>query len=177
MREKVRIFVEKCRDTAILPKYAHDDDAGTDIYAAETVTIEPGKTALIPTGLKMAVPDGFELQVRPRSGLSLKTPLRIPNSPGTIDSGFRNEICVIVWNSSETESVTVARGDRIAQFVLARVPMAIFELTGDVSGIGNDRGGGFGSSGGSDALTGRTFANVPDAAAKNGAKGIKEETK
>ena len=129
MREKVKIFIEKCRDTAVIPRYVHEDDAGMDIYAAEPVTVEPGRTALVPTGLKMAIPDGFELQVRPRSGLSLKTPLRVPNSPGTIDSGFRNEICVIVWNSSPDEAVTVNRGDRIAQFVLARVPMAEFVLT------------------------------------------------
>lgn len=147
MREKVRIYVEKCRDNAVLPKYAHEDDAGMDIYSAETVEIAPGKTALVPTGLKMAIPDGFELQVRPRSGLSLKTPLRVPNSPGTVDAGFRDEICVIVWNSSDSQTVTVNEGDRIAQFVLARVPMAEFELTEDVSSIGCDRGGGFGSSG------------------------------
>ena len=151
MREKVRIFIEKCRDTAVIPRYVHEDDAGMDIYAAEPVTVEPGQTALVPTGLKMAIPDGFELQVRPRSGLSLKTPLRVPNSPGTIDSGYRNEICVIVWNSSPDEAVTVNRGDRIAQFVLARVPMAEFVLTDNVAELGVDRGGGFGSSGVSDA--------------------------
>ncbi|MBO4326570.1 MAG: dUTP diphosphatase [Clostridia bacterium] len=147
MREKVRIFVEMCRESAVLPKYAHKDDAGMDIYAAETVVIAPEKTALVPTGLKMAVPDGFELQVRPRSGLSLKTSLRIPNSPGTIDAGFRDEICVIVWNSSPDQEITVNKGDRIAQFVLARVPMASFTQVDSIAGIGTDRGGGFGSSG------------------------------
>jgi dUTP pyrophosphatase len=147
MREKVEIFVEKCRETAILPRYAHEDDAGMDIYAAQTVFIEAGRTALVPTGLKMAIPDGFELQVRPRSGLSLKTPLRVPNSPGTIDSGYRDEICVIVWNSSDSEAFTVNQGDRIAQFVLARVPMAVFTEVESASAIGTDRGGGFGSSG------------------------------
>ncbi len=147
MRESVRLYVEKCRESAVLPRYAHPDDAGMDIYAAENVEIKPGRTGLVPTGLKIAVPDGFELQIRPRSGLSLKTPLRVPNSPGTVDAGFRDEICVIVWNSSPDESITVNAGDRIAQFVLARVPMAELVLTDDVSSIGNDRGGGFGSSG------------------------------
>lgn len=147
MREKVEVFVEKCRNTAILPRYAHEDDAGMDIYAAEKVTIAPGKTALVPTGLKMAIPDGFELQVRPRSGLSLKTPLRVPNSPGTIDSGYRDEICVIVWNSSDSEEIVVNQGDRIAQFVLSRVPMAVFTEVKSAAEIGIDRGGGFGSSG------------------------------
>lgn len=147
MREKIEVFVEKCRDTAVLPRYAHEDDAGMDIYAAEKVTIGPGKTALVPTGLKMAIPDGFELQVRPRSGLSLKTPLRVPNSPGTIDSGYRDEICVIVWNSSGSEEIVVNPGDRIAQFVLSRVPMAVFTEVKSAAEIGKDRGGGFGSSG------------------------------
>ena len=95
----------------------------------------------------MAIPDGFELQVRPRSGLSLKTPLRVPNSPGTIDSGYRDEICVIVWNSSDSEELVVNQGDRIAQFVLSRVPMAVFTEVKSAAEIGIDRGGGFGSSG------------------------------
>ena len=146
-REKVKISVELCREGARLPEYSHPDDAGMDIYAAETVVIPAGATALVPTGLKMAIPDGYELQVRPRSGLSLKTPLRVPNSPGTVDAGFRNEICVIVWNSSDKEDLTVNAGDRIAQFVLARVPMAVFNVVNDVSAIGTDRGGGFGSTG------------------------------
>ena len=153
-REKIEIFVEKCRESAVLPCYAHPDDAGMDIYAAETVEIAPGATALVPTGLKMAIPDGFELQVRPRSGLSLKTALRVPNAPGTVDAGYRNEISVIVWNSSPTEPITVNRGDRIAQFILARVPMAAFTEVDNVASIGVDRGGGFGSSGVSGALPG-----------------------
>ena len=152
-REKIEIFVEKCRESAVLPCYAHPDDAGMDIYAAETVVIAPGTTALVPTGLKMAIPDGFELQVRPRSGLSLKTALRVPNAPGTVDAGYRNEISVIVWNSSPTEPITVNRGDRIAQFILARVPMAAFTEVDNVASIGVDRGGGFGSSGVSGALS------------------------
>ena len=146
-REKIELFVEKCRDSAVLPQYAHPDDAGMDIYAAETVEIAPGATALVPTGLK----------VRPRSGLSLKTPLRVPNAPGTVDAGYRNEISVIVWNSSNTEPITVNRGDRIAQFVLARVPMAAFTETDNVASIGVDRGGGFGSSGMSGVLSGGRF--------------------
>ena len=174
MREIIEIFVEKCRETAILPKYAHEDDAGMDIYSAETVVIAPGKTALVPTGLKMAIPDGFELQVRPRSGLSLKTPLRVPNSPGTIDAGFRDEICVIVWNSSSSEEFTVNAGDRIAQFVLARVPMATFTLVDNAGAIGTDRGGGFGSSGVNDSPE---KAAVADRAACSGSKPRKKSKK
>ena len=147
MREQINIPAELCRPDARLPVYAHPDDAGMDIYAAEDTVIAPLATGLVPTGLKVAIPDGFELQIRPRSGLSLKTPLRVPNSPGTIDAGFRDEVKVIVWNASPTETVTVKKGDRIAQFVLARVPMACFTLSASVAGIGTNRGGGFGSSG------------------------------
>jgi len=171
MREQINIPVELCRPDARLPMYAHPDDAGMDIYAAEDTVLAPLTTGLVPTGLKVAIPDGFELQVRPRSGLSLKTPLRVPNSPGTIDAGFRDEVKVIVWNSSPTETVTVKKGDRIAQFVLSRVPMACFTLTDNVASFGTDRGGGFGSSGVSDALSGANTAPaapascpVPDAA-------------
>ena len=76
------IYIEKCRDTAVIPAYAHPGDAGMDIYAAADVTVEPGRSVLVPTGLKMAIPVGYEVQIRPRSGISLKTPLRVPNAPG-----------------------------------------------------------------------------------------------
>lgn len=163
MREKINIHIEKCRDTAIIPSYANPDDAGMDIFAAEDVSIEPGSTKLVPTGLKVAIPEGFELQVRPRSGISLRTRLRLSNSPGTIDSGYRDEVRIIVSNLSDPKTAEISRtldksnggdgtyyiktGDRIAQFVLARVPMIVFEETDDVSVIGKNRGGGFGSTG------------------------------
>lgn len=146
MREKIEIKLEVVSDNAHIPTYAHPDDAGMDIYASETVIIPGGKTVLVPTGIKVAIPDGFELQVRPRSGLSLKTPLRVPNAPGTIDAGFRDEVKVLVWNSSDSD-FTVNAGDRIAQFVLARVPMAVFTKVDSVANEGTDRGGGFGSTG------------------------------
>lgn len=145
--EKITIPVEICHEKAVLPKYAHKGDAGMDIYACEDTDVPPLKTVLVRTGLKFAIPEGFEIQVRPRSGLSLKTPLRIPNAPGTIDAGFRDEAKVIVWNSSQDETIHINAGDRIAQFVLARVPKACFQVVPDVSAIGENRGGGFGSSG------------------------------
>lgn len=147
MREQIQVAIELCRPEARLPQYAHEDDAGTDIYAAETVTIAPGQTVLVATGLKVAIPDGFELQIRPRSGLSFKTPLRVPNTPGTIDAGYRDEVRVIMQNTSPDTPYTVEVGDRIAQFVLQRVPMALFRVVDSVAEIGADRGGGFGSSG------------------------------
>ncbi len=103
MREKVKIYIEKCRETAIIPEYANVDDAGMDICAAEDLVINPGETAIVPTGLKVAIPEGFELQVRPRSGISLRTKLRLSNSPGTIDSGYRNEVGIILSNISNPE--------------------------------------------------------------------------
>jgi len=164
----VEVCVSKCRTTACLPRYAKPGDAGMDIVAAVDVHLAPGETKLIPTGLKFAIPEGYEIQVRPRSGLSLNTPLRIPNAPGTIDSGFRDEICVIMSNSScisdnlgsnviptyfvstkgnERGNYQISAGDRIAQIVIQKVPQIKWKGVDDVAEIGFDRGGGFGSTG------------------------------
>ncbi|MBR2724705.1 MAG: dUTP diphosphatase [Ruminococcus sp.] len=147
MRENVEVFVELCREDVQIPQYAREGDAGMDIRAAETVVIAPKKTVLIPTGLKVATPDGYEIQVRPRSGLSLKTPLRVANSPGTIDAGYRDEVCIIMQNTSDDSEFTIEKGDRVAQFVLQRVPRICFTPVESVKDIGENRGGGFGSTG------------------------------
>ncbi|HHV28387.1 dUTP diphosphatase [Acetivibrio mesophilus] len=169
MSNNVEVFLEICREGAVIPKYAKQWDAGMDICAAEDVIISPGETVIIPTGLKVAIPEGYEIQVRPRSGISLKTPLRISNSPGTIDSGYRDEIGIIVTNtsavscnedtSSDLEELTIdskgnkqgvyriCKGDRIAQIVLQYVPRIQFKVVDSVKEIGSDRGGGFGSTG------------------------------
>lgn len=159
------IYIERCRDTAVIPAYAHPGDAGMDIYAAADVIVEPGKSVLVPTGLKMAIPVGYEVQIRPRSGISLKTPLRVPNAPGTIDSGYRDEVNVIIYNASQRDdsangepyslntkgcmhgTYKICCGDRIAQMVIAKVEECTFNECADVSAIGENRGGGFGSSG------------------------------
>ena len=143
----IDVHVEICREGVQLPAYAREGDAGMDVRAAIDMTVAPGATAVVPTGLKVAIPTGYEIQVRPRSGLSLKTPLRIPNAPGTIDSGYRDEIGIIVWNSSPDTPFTVKAGDRIAQFVLQAVPTIRFVPVEDVSVLGQNRGGGFGSTG------------------------------
>ena len=161
----IDIHIEKCREDAKLPSYAHDGDAGMDLYAAEDVIIEPGRTALVPVGIKLAIPYGYEVQIRPRSGVSLKTPLRIPNAPGTIDCGYRDEVNVIVYNDSfmveeeVSEPLTldskgcihgtykIRKGDRIAQMVVAKVEYASLDVVDSVADIGTNRGGGFGSSG------------------------------
>ena len=142
-REKVGVKIEKINPNATIPTYAHPTDAGADVTAAEAETIAPGETKLVHTGLKMAIPAGYEVQVRPRSGLSLKTGLRVANAPGTVDSAYRGELCVIMTNiGSETENINA--GDKIAQLLIAPTPMMVFtETTVDNN---TDRGtGGFGS--------------------------------
>ena len=165
-KRKILIPFEICRDGAKMPIYANPDDAGMDIYLTEDVIIHPGETVLIPTGIKCAVPKGYELQVRPKSGRSLKSKLRISNTPGTIDSGYRDEIGVIVDNidpvirSAEMDSdgrltnivwgqdIMLSKGEKIAQLVLNEVPKAILYEVESVANIANDgRSGGFGSTG------------------------------
>ena len=157
----VDIYVEVCREGVELPEYAHVGDACMDVRAAIDVIIHPQETKVIPTGLKMVIPEGYEIQVRPRSGISLKTPLRLSNSPGTIDSGYKDEIGVIVTNTSiedndlydltckanEKGTYMIKKGERIAQIMLNKVPTINFIEVDDVSSIGYNRNGGFGSSG------------------------------
>jgi dUTP pyrophosphatase len=130
-----------------LPAYATAGSAGLDLQAAVAapLTIAPGARALVPTGLTIAVPAGFEAQVRPRSGLALKQGLTVPNSPGTIDSDYRGEVQIILLNAG-TEPVVIERGMRIAQLVLARVEQLAWQPVTSLSGTGRGTGG-FGSTG------------------------------
>ena len=164
-KRAIFIPIEFCNTDAKMPTYAHLSDAGMDIYALEDITIAPGETKLIPTGIKVALPMGYELQVRPKSGRCLKTKLRVANTPGTIDAGYRDEIGVIIDNiepfikSAEMDetgrlynvefgsSYTIGKGEKFAQLVLSEVPKAIFYEVESVAGIGEDRQGGFGSTG------------------------------
>ena len=152
-----------------MPAYAHKTDAGLDIYAKEEITINPGETKIIGTGIKMAIPEGYAILIQPRSGQSVKTKLRIANTPGLIDSGYRDEIGVIIENIESPfkdieydfddngeihiksilhgQSYTIAEGQRFAQMRLVQVPKAEFIKVESVGEIGEDRGGGFGSTG------------------------------
>lgn len=121
-REQVEVKIQKIHENAIIPTYAHSTDAGADIYAIEDITLKPHETVIVPTGLKVAIPSGYEIQIRPRSGLSLKTNLRIANAPGTIDAEYRGEVGVIVSNIGNL-SYTIKQGDKIAQMVIMPVPM------------------------------------------------------
>jgi dUTP pyrophosphatase len=142
----MKVYFTKLNKDAVIPTYAHPGDAGMDIRTIEDVELNPHETKIIHTGIAVALPVGYELQVRPRSGLSLKTPLRIPNAPGTIDSGYRDEIGVIMENISN-EAFKISKGDRIAQLVLAKYAVIDFIETNDVKTIGDNRGGGFGHTG------------------------------
>jgi len=131
-----------------LPCYATAGAAGTDMQAAvkDAVTLAPGERALIPTGLAMAIPTGWEAQVRPRSGLALKHGVTVLNSPGTIDSDYRGEVGVILINHGDAP-FTVARGDRIAQIVFAPVAQPALREVEDLPDTARGDGG-FGSTGG-----------------------------
>ena len=130
---------------AVLPAYAHPSDAGMDVRSVEDLTIPAGRHALVRTGLVALLPIGYEIQVRPRSGLALKSGVTVLNSPGTIDAGYRGEIGVILINFG-TADFAIAKGDRIAQFVVAPVTQpAIVEA--DVVDETARGVGGFGSTG------------------------------
>jgi len=165
-KRMISVPIQLIHEDAKIPQYARAGDAGMDVYAIEDITIRPGETKIVPTGLKCAVPLGYELQVRPRSGLSVKTPLRVANAPGTIDSGYRGEIGVIITNTNpvvkeikfdpETgkvndfiygEDYTITKGMRFAQLVLSEVPTCVFYEVDNVDEIGEDRKSGFGETG------------------------------
>ncbi len=142
----MKIRIRRLRDDAALPAYAHgpEEDAGLDLKAVEDVLLEPGTPRLISTGLSIELPPGYEAQIRPRSGLALKHAITLPNSPATIDPGYRGEIRVILLNQGR-EAYEIHAGDRIAQMVIARyepIEWEEGELNDSRRGVG-----GFGSSG------------------------------
>lgn len=133
-----------------LPSYATDGAAGMDVLAAEDVTLAPGARHAVATGIAVAIPKGFEIQVRPRSGLALKHGITVPNTPGTIDSDYRGEVKVIVINHG-SEAFEIRRGDRIAQLVVAPVTRASWLPVEELDETARGEGG-FGSTGGVVAL-------------------------
>lgn len=140
-------YFELVHPNARIPAYAHDTDAGADVYAPEDVIVAPGaRGQMVDTGFKMALAPGWLMDVRPRSGLSYKTTMRISNTPGTIDADFRGNVGILIDNLSD-ETIVIHAGDRIAQFVLHPVHRFKGVVTDDVNQIGKNRGGGFGSTG------------------------------
>lgn len=165
-KRNVPVAIELCNEDAKIPQYAHISDSGADVYALEDITIHPGETVLVSTGFKVALPPGFELQVRPKSGRALKTKLRVANTPGTIDQAFRDEVKIIIENVEAPiqditiddegrvtsilygKDFTIGKGEKFAQLVLCEVPKAVFYRVTNVLEIDEEnRNGGFGSSG------------------------------
>ena len=139
--------IRRLREDAVIPRYAHgpEEDAGMDLHSVESVTLAPGDTKLVATGLTIELPPGFEAQIRPRSGLALKHSITLPNSPATIDPGYRGEIRVILQNLGR-EAFEIHPGDRIAQMVIARYEAVEWVEEGELSESVRGQGG-FGSSG------------------------------
>ncbi len=141
----IPVQIKKLDPDAVVPEYRKPGDAGFDLHALRRVEIPTGQAAIVPTGLAFAIPEGFEMQVRMRSGAALKTPLIVANAPGTIDSGYRGEVGIIVRNLGR-EPYAVEQGERIAQGVVAPVCRAEFDLVGELPS--SERGsGGYGSTG------------------------------
>ena len=142
----VKVLIKRLDPGVPLPRYAKGGDAGADIVSAVDITLAPGERALVPTGISIALPDGYVALVHPRSGLAIKHGVTMVNTPGTVDAGYRGELKRILINHDRSESVTFKRGDRVAQIVIQEVERAEFievqELPG--SGRGTD---GFGSTG------------------------------
>ena len=149
----VDVLIQRLDTGLPRPSYAHPGDAGADLVAAEPVELGPGERAVVPTGVAIALPEGYAGFVHPRSGLGAKFGVTVVNAPGTIDAGYRGEIKVTLLNTDLKEPVRFARGDRIAQLIVQRVEHATFRevdtLPGSVRGAG-----GFGSTGGHTAVEG-----------------------
>jgi dUTP pyrophosphatase len=143
----VQVLVRRLDPGVPMPTYAHPGDAGADLHTTVDALLEPGERALLPTGLAIALPDGFAAFVHPRSGLAVKYGVSLVNAPGTVDAGYRGEIRVSVVNLDPREPVVFRRGDRIAQLVVQRVERARFHEVTTLPG--SDRAEqGFGSTGG-----------------------------
>nr|WP_188777558.1 dUTP diphosphatase [Marmoricola endophyticus] len=143
----VQILLKRLDDGVPVPSYARPGDAGADLCTSVDVRLGPGERALVPTGVAIALPEGYVALVHPRSGLALRHGLSIVNAPGTVDAGYRGEVKVLLVNTDPRTPVELSRGDRVAQLVVQRVERAEFEVVDDLPA--SERGvGGYGSTGG-----------------------------
>lgn len=142
----VQVLITRLDPDLPLPQYAKGGDAGADIVSRMDITLAPGERALVPTGISIALPDGYVALVHPRSGLAIKHGVTMVNAPGTVDAGYRGELQIILINHDKTEAVSFKRGDRIAQLVIQKVERAEFVEVRDLPGSGRGTGG-FGSTG------------------------------
>lgn len=147
MTNKITLKVQKLPHCFKLPQYQTEGAAAMDLYAANenTITLKPLERALVPTGIKIELPQGYEAQVRPRSGLAIKSGISLSNCVGTIDEDYRGEVCVGLINYSN-EEFSIHRGDRIAQMLIAPVTKAVIETVEELSQTARQEGG-FGSTG------------------------------
>ncbi len=142
----VQVLITRLDSDLPLPRYAKGGDAGADIVSRIDITLAPGERALVPTGIAIALPDGYVALVHPRSGLAIKHGVTMVNAPGTVDAGYRGELQIILINHDKSESVSFKRGDRIAQLVIQKVERAEFVEVHELPGSGRGAGG-FGSTG------------------------------
>ena len=142
----VQVLITRLDPDLPLPRYAKGGDAGADIVSRTDITLAPGERALVPTGIAIALPDGYVALVHPRSGLAIKHGVTMVNAPGTVDAGYRGELQIILINHDRNEAVSFKRGDRIAQLVIQKVERAEFVEVHDLPGSGRGSGG-FGSTG------------------------------
>jgi len=142
----VEVLITRLDPDLPLPRYAKGGDAGADIVSRIDITLAPGERALVPTGIAIALPDGYVALVHPRSGLAIKHGVTMVNAPGTVDAGYRGELQIILINHDKSEPVSFKRGDRIAQLVIQKVERAEFVEVQDLPGSGRGTGG-FGSTG------------------------------
>ena len=142
----VEVLITRLDPELPLPRYAKGGDAGADLCTRIDITIKPGERVLVPTGISIALPNGYVALVHPRSGLAIKFGISIVNTPGTVDAGYRGELQVILINHDLTESISFKKGDRIAQLVIQQVERAEFIEVADLPGSERSTGG-FGSTG------------------------------
>ena len=142
---RLKVLIKRLDSSVPLPGYAKGGDAGADLTTTIDVTLAPGQRTLVPTGLSIALPDGYVALVHPRSGLAIKHGITLVNTPGTIDAGYRGEIACILINHG-TETVNFKKGDRVAQLVIQKVERADFVEVEELPGSGRGNGG-FGSTG------------------------------
>jgi dUTP pyrophosphatase len=143
---QVEVLITRLDPELPLPQYAKPGDAGADIVSRIDITLAPGERALVPTGIAIALPDGYVALVHPRSGLAIKHGVTMVNSPGTVDAAYRGELQIILINHDPHQAVTFKRGDRIAQLVIQKVEHAEFIEVSHLPGSGRGSGG-FGSTG------------------------------
>ena len=151
--DRVEILIKRLDPGLPLPARAHPGDAGTDLFAAQDVELGPGQRALMPTGVAIALPDGYAGFVHPRSGLAARHGVTIVNAPGTVDAGYRGEIRVTLLNTDPDRPVRFQRGDRIAQLIIQRVAYPVFHEVATLPGSARGDSG-FGSTGGHAASAG-----------------------